>query len=83
MPLTLYYHPLASYCHKVLIALYEHDIAFEARLIDLGADQDRAELGALWPFCKFPLLRDHAHQRTCRSHPSSLSTWTGSRPGVP
>lgn len=64
MPLTLYYHPLASYCHKVLIALYEHDIAFEARIIDLGADQDRAELGALWPFCKFPVLRDHEHQRT-------------------
>ena len=23
MELTLYYHPLASYCQKVLIALYE------------------------------------------------------------
>lgn len=64
MPLTLYYHPLASYCHKVLIALYENDIAFEARIIDLGADPDRAELGALWPFCKFPVLRDQEHQRT-------------------
>ncbi len=64
MSLTLYYHPLASYCHKVLIALYEHDIAFEPRLIDLGAEADRAELGALWPFCKFPLLRDHERQRT-------------------
>ncbi len=64
MSLTLYYHPLASYCHKVLVALYEHDIAFEPRLIDLGAEADRAELGALWPFCKFPLLRDHERQRT-------------------
>ncbi len=63
MALTLYYHPLASYCHKVLIALYENDIAFEARLIDLGAEKDRAELGALWPFCKFPVLRDPEHQR--------------------
>ncbi len=63
MPLTLYYHPLASFCHKVLIALYENDIAFEARIIDLGADTDRAELGALWPLCKFPVLRDHEHQR--------------------
>ena len=64
MSLTLYYHPLASYCHKVLVALYEHDIAFEPRIIDLGAEEDRAELGALWPFCKFPLLRDHERQRT-------------------
>lgn len=64
MSLTLYYHPLASYCHKVLVALYEHDIAFEPRTIDLGAEADRAELGALWPFCKFPLLRDHERQRT-------------------
>ncbi len=63
MPLTLYYHPLASFCHKVLIALYENDIAFEARLIDLGADKDRAELAALWPFCKFPVIRDHARRR--------------------
>ena len=62
MPLTLYYHPLASFCHKVLVALYENDIAFEARIIDLGAEQDRAELGALWPLCKFPVLRDHEHQ---------------------
>lgn len=64
MPLTLYYHPLASYCHKVLIALYENDMAFEARIIDLGADNDRAELGALWPLCKFPVLRDHQRQLT-------------------
>lgn len=64
MALTLYYHPLASFCHKVLIALYENNIAFDARTIDLGADKDRAELGALWPFCKFPVLHDHRSQRT-------------------
>lgn len=64
MPLTLYYHPLASFCHKVLIALYENDIAFEARTIDLGAEADRAELGALWPLCKFPVLQDLARQRS-------------------
>lgn len=23
--LTLYYHPLASFCHKVLLALYENE----------------------------------------------------------
>jgi len=64
MSLTLYYHPLASYCHKVLIALYEKGIDFEKRLINLGAEADRAELKALWPFCKFPVIHDGARQRS-------------------
>lgn len=64
MPLTLYYHPLSSFCHKVLIALYEHAIEFEKRLIDLSSEADRAELEALWPPCKFPVIRDHDRQRT-------------------
>jgi glutathione S-transferase len=63
MSLTLYYHPLASFCHKVLIALYENGVAFDARIIDLGAEQDRAELTSVWPFCKFPVLRDSARGR--------------------
>ena len=46
MSLTLYYHPLASFCHKVLIALYENQTAFEGRIVDLGdersADRPRA-----------------------------------------
>lgn len=56
--LTLYYHPLASYCWKVLIALYEHNAPFKGRVIDLGDAAQRAELSALWPLCKFPVLRD-------------------------
>lgn len=55
--ITLYYHPLASYCWKVLIALYELGAPFEKRLIDLGDPAHRAELAALWPPCKFPVLR--------------------------
>ncbi len=55
---TLYYHPLASYCWKVLIALYELGTPFEKRLIDLGDAAHRAELSALWPLCRFPVLRD-------------------------
>lgn len=54
---TLYYHPLASYCWKALIALYELGAPFEKRLIDLGDPAHRAELSALWPPCKFPVLR--------------------------
>lgn len=56
--LTLYYHPLASYCWKALIALYEHGTAFEKRFVDLGDAAQRAELSALWPLGKFPVLRD-------------------------
>ena len=63
MGLTLYYHPLASYCHKVLIALYEHDIAFAARIINLGEAGDRSELQAHWPFCKFPVIHDQERKR--------------------
>ncbi|MGH8386387.1 MAG: glutathione S-transferase family protein [Pseudomonas sp.] len=61
MPLTLYYHPLSSFCHKVLVALYEYAIEFERRIIDLSSETDRAELRALWPLCKFPVIVDHAN----------------------
>jgi glutathione S-transferase len=63
MSLTLYYHPLSSFCHKVLIALYENNIEFERRIIDFGNEADRAELQAIWPFNKFPVIRDHARKR--------------------
>jgi len=62
MSLTLYYHPLSSYCHKVLIALYEHAVDFEKRIIDLGNAAEKAELQALWPIGKFPVIRDHTGQ---------------------
>ena len=53
---TLYAHPFSSYCQKVLIALYENGIEFEYRhLEDEGAG---AELEALWPLRKFPVLVD-------------------------
>jgi glutathione S-transferase len=63
MSLTLYYHPLSSYCHKVLIALYESDIEFERRLIDFSKAEDRSELQTIWPICKFPVIRDHVRKR--------------------
>lgn len=63
MSLTLYYHPLSSYCHKVLIALYENAVEFDKRIIDLTNVAEKAELQALWPLGKFPVIRDHARQR--------------------
>jgi glutathione S-transferase len=64
MSLTLYYHPLSSYCHKVLIALYEAGTAFNARLIDLGDAGDREVLRSHWPLCKFPVLHDAERRRS-------------------
>jgi glutathione S-transferase len=61
---TLYYHPLSSFCWKVLIALYEAGIDFEPRQVNLGDPADRAAFEAVWPLAKFPVLRDHARGKT-------------------
>ena len=58
MALTLHFHPLSSYCWKVLIALYESGTPFEAQMVNLGAPEDRAAFQALWPTAKIPLLVD-------------------------
>jgi glutathione S-transferase len=56
--LTLYYHPLSSYCHKVLIALDELGVEVDKRLLNLGDPAERAAHLALWPTGKMPLLVD-------------------------
>lgn len=58
MSLKLYFHPLSSYCHKVLIALYENDTPFEAVPVNLGDEAERAALLRLWGVGKFPVMRD-------------------------
>ncbi|HWA00575.1 MAG TPA: glutathione S-transferase family protein [Caulobacterales bacterium] len=58
MALTLYYHPLSSFCWKALIALYECRAEFTPRLINLGDPQDAAAFKAIWPVRKFPVLQD-------------------------
>jgi glutathione S-transferase len=63
MSLTLYYHPLSSFCHKALIALYENGAAFDKRLIDLSQAGDRDALRAVWPIGKFPVLHDPVRDR--------------------
>ncbi len=64
MSLTLHMHPLSSYCWKVLIALYENDTPFEARILDLSDPAVVAAFKALWPTTKMPLLCDAARDRT-------------------
>lgn len=56
--LTLYMHPLASYCWKVLLALYESDTAFTPKIIDLSDPAQKAELLQVSPFARFPVLQD-------------------------
>src|SRR5690606_2096608 len=48
----------SSYCHKVLIALYENGTAFTPQIIDFGNAVSRENFYKLWPIGKFPLLQD-------------------------
>lgn len=64
MSLTLYYHPLSSFCMKALMALYENDVPFTPHLVNLGDPTAHEKFVALWPIGKFPLLRDEARDRT-------------------
>ena len=64
MSLTLYFHPLSSFCQKVLIALYENGTPFEPRIVDLSNATAAAEFKKIWPIGKFPVLRDTAMDRT-------------------
>ncbi len=60
MTLKLYYHPLSSFCHKVLIALYENDTPFEGEIVDLGNRDAHQRFFGLWPIGKMPLLHDES-----------------------
>jgi glutathione S-transferase len=64
MSLRLYFHPLSSFCHKVLIALYENDTPFEPHIVNLRDATAAAEFKKIWPIGRFPVLRDDARDRT-------------------
>lgn len=66
MSLTLYAHPFSSYCQKVLIALYETDIAFTYRV--LGPEDPAAgeEWARLWPMKRMPVLVDDERGEAAR-----------------
>jgi len=63
MSLILHFHPLSSFCHKVLIALYENGTPFTPKLVDFSDAEQRAAFHALWPIGKFPVLQDSARDR--------------------
>src|ERR1700682_583568 len=81
MSLTLHFHPLASYCHKVLIALYENDTPFTPNMVDLGNETERAALLKLWPIGKFPVLRDDARDQTIPESTSIIEYLARHYPG--
>jgi glutathione S-transferase len=56
--LVLWSHPFASFCQKVLIALYETALPFETRLVDFGDAASAAAFRALWPLARMPVLVD-------------------------
>jgi glutathione S-transferase len=64
MSLSLYMHPLSSFCQKAMLALYENDTPFTPVIIDLADEAQRNTLLKLWPMGKFPVLRDEARDRT-------------------
>ena len=69
MPRRLYAHPFSSYCWKVLVALYENDLAFDYRSLEDPAAN--AELAAYWPLKRFPYALfyiehpEHVHVIRC------------------
>ena len=81
MSLKLYYHPLASYCWKTLIALYENSTAFERHLVDLANPAEHAALTQLSPFTKFPTLQDHARVRVVTESTTIIEYLTRHYPG--
>lgn len=87
MALELYFHPLSSYCHKVLIALYESDASFVPRSLDLSDPEQRGLLVSLWPAGKFPVLWDTERGRTVPESTTIIEYlalhWRGAAPLVP
>jgi glutathione S-transferase len=58
MALSLYFHPLSSFCQKALIALYENGTPFTPQKVDLMDEKESAAFRQIWPVGKFPVLRD-------------------------
>ena len=81
MALTLYMHPLSSFCHKALIALYENAIAFTPQVVNLGDPVARDNFRKVWPIGKFPVLRDAARDQTIPESTSIIEYLAQHYPG--
>ncbi|UIJ72421.1 glutathione S-transferase family protein [Aurantimonas sp. HBX-1] len=56
--MQLYAHPFSSYCQKALVAFYEKELPFEYRVLGTEDGAVDADLAALWPLKRFPVLVD-------------------------
>lgn len=56
MTMKFYYHPLSSFCWKVLIGLYEKGVAFEPVLVNLADPAEAAAFIKLSPMRKMPAI---------------------------
>ena len=54
--MKLYYHPLSTYSQKALIAFHEKGVDFEAEIVNLMDDGERAAYRQIYPLGKIPLL---------------------------
>lgn len=76
-----YYHPLASFCWKPLIAFYENGTAFEPVVVDLMDEASAATFHAVWPMLKFPVLRDDERGHTVAESPIVIEYLDAHLPG--
>ena len=60
--MKFYYHPISSYCQKVMVALYEKGLEFEPELVALMNPEARRKYREIYPMGKVPaLLLDDGH----------------------
>jgi glutathione S-transferase len=81
MALTLYFHPLSSFCQKALIALYENGTPFTPQKVDLMDEKESAAFKQLWPVGKFPVLRDEKNGKTIPESTSIIEYLAQHYPG--
>ena len=81
MALTLYFHPLSSFCQKALIALYENGTPFTPQKVDLMDEKENADFKLLWPVGKFPVLRDEKNGKTIPESTSIIEYLSQHYPG--
>ena len=81
LALTLYFHPLSSFCQKALIALYENGTPFTPQKVDLMDEKENADFKLLWPVGKFPVLRDEKNGKTIPESTSIIEYLAQHYPG--
>jgi glutathione S-transferase len=81
MALTLYFHPLSSFCQKVLTALYENDTPFQAEVVNFMDEASYKAFIKLWPIGRFPVLRDEQRGKTVPESTVIIEYLDRHRPG--